>query len=296
MHESHKAIAILFHGGCPDGFSGAYAAWKKFGDSADYIPVSHGDPAPEHLEGKELYLIDFCYEKETMEELARTAKSVTVLDHHEGVKSVATLYPGVFDTSRSGATIAWSYFHPDTPVPTLLRYVEDGDLYRLTLPDSREVRAYVYAGIESFSSFEPAHLAKWDAFLAELEDPARRAAIVEKGKAFLEYHDHIVAHGVHNARLVTFEGYECYLTGATNEFKSDIGNRLAIVKPPLALIISAKATGLGVSLRSTGGVNVAEIAQKYGGNGHPAAAGFQLKYGDPIPWKLVEKKDETPGD
>src|SRR3989344_3757446 len=45
MHE-HKKIAVLYHGGCPDGFGGAYAAWKKFGNMAEYIPLKHGKPAP----------------------------------------------------------------------------------------------------------------------------------------------------------------------------------------------------------------------------------------------------------
>src|SRR3990167_10123181 len=86
MHEHHKDIAVLYHGNCPDGFGGAYAAWKKFGDSAEYIPVKHGKPIPEGLAGKKLYLIDFCYPKDIMDTLIATADSVTVLDHHEGMK------------------------------------------------------------------------------------------------------------------------------------------------------------------------------------------------------------------
>jgi len=56
---SEKNIAVLYHGGCPDGFGGAYAAWKKFGDDADYIPMKYNWPVPEKLDGKELYFIDF---------------------------------------------------------------------------------------------------------------------------------------------------------------------------------------------------------------------------------------------
>src|SRR3990167_11323403 len=63
MHEHHKEIAVLYHGGCPDGFGGAYAAWKKFGDTAEYIPVKYGNTPPEGLAGREVYIVDFCYEK-----------------------------------------------------------------------------------------------------------------------------------------------------------------------------------------------------------------------------------------
>lgn len=291
MHE-HKEIAVLYHGGCPDGFGGAYAAWKKFGDTADYIPLKHGKPAPENLDGKELYLIDFCYPHMIMNQLAKRAKSVIVLDHHEGVRDVATAFEGVFDTDHSGATIAWSYFHPDTPVPTLLKYVEDGDLYRFGLPDSREVLAYVYTLTNSFASFDIKNVEKWNTFVAEMEDPNERKRIVETGRLFAQYHEHVVLHGIHHAEIVQFEGYECYLTGSSGEFASDIGNRLARLKPPIAIIIFADAEALRVSLRSDGSVNVATLAQKYGGNGHPAAAGFEIPFGTPIPWKLVEEKDE----
>ncbi|OYV83184.1 MAG: hypothetical protein B7W96_00395, partial [Parcubacteria group bacterium 37-58-5] len=126
MHEHHKDIAILYHGGCPDGFGGAYAAWKKFGDSADYIPVKYEQPVPKHIEGKELYMVDFCYEQGIMDGLLKNAKSLVVLDHHEGVRDVVESMPNhIYDSQRSGATIAWSYFHPETPVPTFLTYVED---------------------------------------------------------------------------------------------------------------------------------------------------------------------------
>ena len=294
MHEHNKKIAILYHGGCPDGFGGAYAAWKKFGDAAEYIPLKHGKPAPENLDGKDLYLIDFCYPQLIMNQLAERAKSVTVLDHHEGVRDIATKFEGVFDAGRSGATIAWSYFHPDIPVPTLLKYVEDGDLYRFNLPNARNILAYVYTLTDSFASFDIKNVEKWDAFVVEIEDSNEQKRIVETGRLFAQYHEHIVIHGIHHAEIVHFEGYECYLTGSSGEFASDIGNRLARLKPPIAIIISADAESLRVSLRSDGSVDVAALAQKYGGNGHPAAAGFEIPFEAPIPWKLVTKKDENP--
>ena len=293
MHEHHKDIAVLYHGGCPDGFGGAYAAWKKLGDTADYIPLKHGKPAPENLDGKDLYFIDFCYPQSVMDELSKVAKSITVLDHHEGMRATAAKFPGIFDTSHSGATIAWNYFHPHTPVPRLLQYVEDGDLYRFDLPNSRDVLAYVYTLTDSFASFDSQNVEKWDRFLAELADPDEMERVVKTGGLFAQYHEHVVAHGVHHAEVVHFEGYECYLAGSSGEFVSDIGNRLARLKPPIAIIVSADAEGLRVSLRSDKSVNVAEIAQKYGGNGHPAAAGFEIPYGSPIPWTPANK-DENP--
>lgn len=280
---TQKNPAILYHADCPDGFGSAYAAWKKFGENAEYIPVKHGQPAPEGLGGRDLVFIDFCYPKATMDDVAKTARSVTVLDHHEGVRDAATSFPGVFDTSHSGAVIAWRYFHPDTAVPALLQYVEDGDLYRFGMPHAREILAYVYFELFSFEG--------WEALEKELENPDTFTHALELGALYNKYHERLVEKGAHHAHLVEFEGYECYLVNAFGEFTSDIGNKLYTQKPPLALLVSVNAEGMKVSLRSDGSVNVAELAQKYGGNGHPGAAGFRLNFGDPIPWRPISKND-----
>jgi len=274
--------AILYHANCPDGFGGAYAAWKKFGDSAEYIPVKHGKPIPEGLAGKKLYLIDFCYPKDDMNALVATAGSVTVLEHHEGMKEIVESVPEhVYDAKRSGATIAWSYFYPDEAIPTLLAYVEDGDLYKFVLPNSRAILGYAYS--------MPFEFPAWDALAKRLEEPSERAAIIERGTIYSEHFAHLVQSIMKKAELVRFEGYECYLTGASSEFASDVGNGLARAKPPLALVLTARADGLHVSLRSIGDTDVSAIAQKYGGNGHPRAAAFRVKYGDPLPWTPIKE-------
>jgi uncharacterized protein len=284
---SEKEIAILYHGGCPDGFGGAYAAWKKLGEVAEYIPVQHGKPAPEHLEGKDLYLIDFCYPEPIMLELEKTAKSITVLDHHEGARAVATQFPGVFDTKRSGATIAWSYFHPDVPVPLLLEYVEDGDLYVFKLPSSRAMLAYMYA--------QPFHFEMWDTLREQLETTAGQAMIVERGKVYAEHFHILVEQIAQKATLVSFEGYECYLATAPHMFVSDVGNYLANTRPPLALITNFRGDVLTVSLRSDPSIDVSAIARKYGGNGHPQASAFRLNWGDPLPWTVIKEHEDSRG-
>ncbi|MDE1919202.1 MAG: hypothetical protein KGH56_00715 [Patescibacteria group bacterium] len=291
MHETHKETAILYHGGCPDGLGGAYAAWKKFGDAAEYIPVKHGHPAPMGLAGRKLYFVDFCYPKDTMDAIAAEAASVTVLDHHLGIKDVVESMPDyVFDEHHSGAVIAWNYFHPGTPVPTLLTYIEDGDLYRFALPQSRAILAYEYNSPLLNSAFE-----HWDAAVRELDDPMERERIIQKGAIFQEYHEHVIENGVRHAEVVEFEGYECFLVGSSGEFVSDIGNRLVQAKPPIAIIVSADASELRISLRSDKTVDVAALARKHGGNGHPAAAGFKIALGGKVPWKPVEKIDEHTG-
>lgn len=277
---------ILYHGGCPDGFGGAYAAWKKFGDAAQYLPVRHQTPPPEGLEGADVYLVDFSYPKPILDELESKVAKLTILDHHEGAReAVESVKHHVYDANRSGAGIAWSFFHPDTEVPLFLQYVQDGDLYRFNLPDSRAVLAYCYS--------KPFGFEAWDELCTRLENPEALAEVVRFGTLFKEHGDALIRELVERAKLVRFEGYEVYFTSTISAFSSDLANVLARKKGPLALAVQARPDGLRVSLRGDGTVNVAELAQKYGGNGHPNASAFSLKWGDPIPWEVI---DENPVD
>jgi hypothetical protein len=280
--STHKDISVLYHGGCPDGFGAAYAAWKKLGDIADYIPVKHQEPIPEHLEGKELYLLDFCYPQEDMDHLLKNAKSLVIIDHHEGVQSLIESIPKhIYSVEHSGATLSWKYFHPDTPTPTFLQYVEDADLFRKIPDDERAIITYCYA--------QPFRFDVWDEHIRRTEDLAERAKIVERGSAYQEYFKLLSTQLAGDATLVTFEGYTCYLVAGEKMFITELANNLRKIHPPFALVVRAGATGLRVSMRSDGSVNVAELAARYGGNGHFNSSAFSIPYGAPIPWKLVEE-------
>ena len=45
-----KKTVVLYHANCHDGFGGAFAAWKKFGDAADYVPMRYGMAIPDDVD------------------------------------------------------------------------------------------------------------------------------------------------------------------------------------------------------------------------------------------------------
>ncbi|KND50664.1 MAG: hypothetical protein ABA06_04375 [Parcubacteria bacterium C7867-001] len=282
---------ILYHGNCPDGFGGAYAAWKKFGDAAEYIPLSrNGEPPYEACTGANLYFIDFCYTKEVMDQFITIAKSVTMLDHHEGVEDVIRSMPEYrYASDHSGAAIAWDYFHPETPFPTLLQHVEDDDLFRFSLPDTR--------AIITFLEVQPFEFQVWDEIAQALDNPSTRETMLSRATVYREYFERLAAISVEHAKLVSFEGHEVYFAQAhpLKSMKSLVGNLLAKKKGPCALVISAHPNGYGVSIRGDGSVDVSKIAQKFGGNGHPNSAGFLIRREGPFPWTIIAE-DETPRD
>jgi len=279
-----KPIVVLYHGKCPDGFAAAYAAWKKFGDTAEYLPVNYGEAPPEGLENREVYIVDFCYESsEQMNALAKSTKHLVVLDHHESNKKmVGSVTEHVYDASRSGATIAWSYFHPDTPVPRLMTYLEDGDLYRYSLPETRNIFSYLLV--------LPFDFAQWDTLVRGLEDDTERAEILKKAETYTEFFNAFAQMSVERAKKVRFEGYEVYFvaTHPNITVKSFVGNKLYTKLPPFAIIVTAHPNGFGVSLRGDGSVDVSKIAEKYGGGGHPGSAGFFVPNNSVMPWVEIE--------
>lgn len=281
---------ILYHGsGCPDGFGAAYAAWKKFGENAEYHPLSRGEEPPVELcKGNIVYFVDFCYPKDIMDQFVAVAKKLVVLDHHSGVQDVTESMPEfVFDNNRSGAGIAWDYFHPNTPRPALIDLVEDDDLFRFALADTRDVITYLE--VQSFD------FALWDSIAAKLDSPNDKEAMLEKARTYREYFNLLAKISVDHAKLISFEGYEIYFAYAhpLKSMKSYVGNILAKKKGPCALVVSAHPEGYGVSIRGDGTVDVSKIAQKFGGNGHKDSSGFLIPREGPFPWTLIEEHENS---
>lgn len=284
MHEHKKDIVVIYHKRCEDGFGAAYAAWKKFGDSAEYLPAGYGDEFPEGLEGKEVYVLDFCYEIEgAMDKLATITKKLVVLDHHASSRGLVESTPDhIYDANRSGATIAWSYFHPNVPIPLLMKYLEDGDLYRFALPETADIFSYLVV--------QPYDFLVWDDIAKRLEIENDRQAILARATIYTEYFEKMSFLSVEAAKKVRFEGFECYFATALPSItmRSYICHQLYTKLPPIALVVTAHPGGYGVSIRSDGSVDVSKIAEKYGGGGHPGSSGFFIPNGVSVPWVEID--------
>ncbi len=284
-----EPILIFYHNKCPDGFGGAYAAWKKFGDNAQYIGLSRSEEPPvEMCRSAQVYFIDFCYTKEVMDQFVAVAQSVTVLDHHAGMRDVIEAMPEfVYDSERSGASIAWSYFHPNQSIPLLIQHIEDDDLFRFRLPDTRALITYL--------EVQPFDFTFWNSISEKMEDVSMRNHMLERMRVYAEYFELLAAQAVESAKLISFEGYECYFANAhpLKSMKSLVGNLLVRKKGPVSLVVSAHPEGYGVSIRGDGSVDVSKIAQKFGGNGHPSSSGFLIPRTGPFPWTLIEEQEES---
>ena len=276
-----KNIVVLYHASCPDGFGGAYAAWKKLGDSAEYTAVYHNAPPPD-IAGKEVYIIDFSYPNGKLLELEQSAKRLVVLDHHEGVEEEVTrVREHVFDSTRSGTGIAWEYFQPDTPLPRLLSYIQDADLWKWEKPHAKEVAGFVSSLKFEFELFDP--------IVQKADTEEGWAEIVSKGTAYREYYDFVCDNIIEQAQEIEFEGYNILAVSAPRLFRSEVGNRLARMKGPMAIVYYPHHGTWHFSMRGDGTIDLTKIAQKHGGNGHPNSASFQAALSAPLPFTFIKK-------
>ena len=145
---------VLYHGNCPDGCGAALAAFMKLGGASnlggqlcpvEYIPVSYGKPPPAIEQGSFVYIVDFSYPRPVLERLGcEVCYQLVVLDHHATAQAELEGLPGChFDMTKSGAVLAWEYFHPETPVPLFMLYLQDRDLWQFKLAQSREVSSAI---------------------------------------------------------------------------------------------------------------------------------------------------------
>jgi uncharacterized protein len=268
---------VLYHGpSCVDGFGSAFAAWKSLGDAATYLPVQYGDPVPDTPVGGTIYVLDFSYPRRELIALARRSSRVVVLDHHKSARDelagLGNSIPGLgvtFDMTKSGAVLAWEYFHPGTPVPRLLNYVQDRDLWTWKLSGSREFSAAL--------AIEPRDFKVWDNIASDTADPGLLVDFIRRGAAVLKYQKGLVDGLAAKAILVTVGDHAGIPAVNSPLFQSELGEELLKRFPesPFAACWFMKDEVIEVwSLRSRGDFDVSAVAKSLGGGGHPGAAGF----------------------
>jgi len=259
---------VIYHGDCADGFTAAWCVRKKF-PQAELISAQHQKETPPDVTERDVVIVDFSYPRAVLEDMARRANSLLVLDHHKTAqKDLEGLPFCVFDMNRSGATMSWDHFHPDKPRPNLVKYIEDRDLWRWSYNNSKEVSAAISSWPRTFE--------QWDELHNQLE--TQLDAVIHEGAALLRSQDQLVAHILKNAREVTFAGHKVMAVN-TCTMHSEVANKLAEGRP-FGLSWCQKADGkfsysLRVSNKSLDpSLDVSAICKQINnGGGHAQAAG-----------------------
>lgn len=267
---------ILYHGRrCPDGYGAALAAWLYYGDQAEFRGLDHGEIQTAEdlgdLDGRAVYVVDFAFEPALMAQIEAKVSKLVVLDHHKSAAEKLTGYQcrcGVvhFDMNKSGARLAWEFFHPDKPVPGLIRYIEDRDIWKWEFAESAPFLAALDMEERSFARW-----AEIAAFSPEME-----AAFMARGGAMDEKFQSLCAEIASGAQVLVFNGFQGLMVNSPGVFHSQVGDLLAKQSGSFALMWHAGPKGVKVGLRSRSDFNCIPLAESFGGGGHAQACGFKM--------------------
>lgn len=264
---------ILYHNACPDGWTAAYIAKMRYPE-AELMPRDHGlEPPYKEVEGKDVLVVDFSWRtREQNDKMASLAKSFHILDHHRTAQAVLEGAPYVmFDMNRSGAGLTWDCLFRKNWFsdirPWYVDYVEDRDLWRHQLPNSKEANAYI--------GTLPMTMEAWNSLSQTSIEQA-----VELGRGALAHIEHYVREAVKQAQSgvlnLKSKQYSVLLVNIPYLNVSEVGHALA-QKVDVGIGWFERGDGMiQFSLRSIGDIDVSEIAKAFGGGGHKNAAGFQF--------------------
>lgn len=268
---------VIYHGHtCPDGFAAALAAWIYYQGKAEFLSLDHGDiksvddlPA---LHGRAVYILDFSFGKDILRAMEQRAAKLVMLDHHLSAAEKLTGFEcrcGVvhFDMKKSGARLAWEFFHPDQPVPDLVRFVEDRDIWVWQYPESASYLAAL--------DMEPFDFARWQQ-ITHL-DAMQLAAFIERGHAMEDKFQKLAELISEAASPVVFNGVTGLMVNAPGVFHSLVGDLLSQKSGTFALLWSVdKKVAIKCGLRSRSDFNCIPLAASMGGGGHAQASGFKM--------------------
>lgn len=297
MHaELNRRTICIYHADCPDGFAAALALWLIYEDEIEYYPGEY-QSAPPDVTDADVIMVDFSYKRDVLFDILDAAHTVLILDHHKSAaenldgllsgddiaqvrkdwdrarRVSGVKLHGVFDMEKSGARLAWDFFHPGRRIPKLIYHIEDRDLWRFNLEGTAEINAYAM-------SF-PFEFEAWHGIAQEMEIPGGMANAVREGTALLRGQ----MQNIHNmlpyvTRNMVIGGHDVPVANLPHFMASDAASILAQDNAFGATYYDGPA-GRRFSLRSRGddAIDVCKIAQAYGGGGHRNAAGFTVPHG-----------------
>ena len=265
MVEPTSVNVVIYHADCTDGFGAAYSAWKQLGNRAEYYACKHGVKPPD-VKNKNVVILDFSFKNATTKKMIEEANSLLVIDHHKSAMvELHDISNTKFDMTKSGAMLAWEFFHPGKEPPKFIKYIQDRDLWKWELEYSREFSAAFDMVPFEFEEFE------------KFEDDSVFDDACKRGSYILAYSKTVVKKVCEKAASRKLDGKDILVVNASH-WMSEIGARLA-PDCDFAMIwyYDHNDKDIKVSLRAFhDAVDVSEIAKKYNGGGHKKAAGFRL--------------------
>ena len=163
-----KQILCIYHGNCADGFGAAWVVRKALGeDQVKFYSGIYQTPPPlVEIAGRDVVIVDFSYPRDVLLKIGETASSILIIDHHktaeadlinisqDAAEGDYCSIAAKFDMNHSGAMLTWLHYFPRIDPPQLLRHIEDRDLWRFALPNTRQIQAGIFSYPYDFEFYD----------------------------------------------------------------------------------------------------------------------------------------------
>lgn len=226
----------------------------------DHHKTADAELFPWSIGGKEGPAVDLRGRYGSQSALARIDE-LLALNQMENIEPVVAF----FDMHKSGARMAWEFCNPAYDVPRLIEYVEDRDLWRFAIAETRAVSAALRTYPHDFDL--------WHGFLSDT------SRLVAEGGVVLRGHQKNVDTFIRNRYWDEIGGVKVPIVNVPYHYASDCADAMLKAEPDAPFCASwfKRADGkIQFSLRSSDDrMDVSEIAKKFGGGGHRNAAGFE---------------------
>lgn len=271
---------VLYHRHCIDGFASAFVWWKKHGDS-EHVYRNYQSGETINAEGFDRFVfLDVSPKARDVRNILKTKKKIIIIDHHSMAKETLNrLYEQergelehvMFDENRSAAPMVAEYLgFTDENLLRFLSYIEDRDLSRFNLENTREVSIAI--------SNHPKEFKKWDELIVNWAESYRD--LLNAGQTLVNYQDSIVKIIVKKDHIVWFkhdDETEVPLINS-NLYQSEIGHLLCkLLNVKLAGCFAIRGNMVNIHVR---GDNADGFAWNYKGNGNYRYAGFMIPLKD----------------
>ena len=270
-------MLIVYHDDY-DGVCSAAIAYRKFDREAKVIPINYHllFPFDKVDSNEEVWILDYSISVEDMNRLMTITKNIGWIDHHKSSMQGYGDYPGIRNVDKSACELVWEYFYPKTSMSWSIKYIGDRDTWKWIFGDATR---HFYNGLQMETDSMNPMSAIWDSLLSLDKEGKLLDIMMQKGMVIEKYKL------IQNKRLVEtwayrveFESYQCIVLNASNTLDRLSNTLLEGGLCSIAILYTFDGNKYTVSLYSVDPtVDVEVIAKKYGGGGHPHAAGFVSK-------------------
>lgn len=274
---SKKRTACLYHADL-DGWGSAYSLWKalKATNELMFIEVQYGQEPPyEALRGfapDRVYIVDFSYKSDVLKPFLDEFDTF-IIDHHKSslpeleatfCDPLRVYETYIHDVNHSGCVLTWNHFFSvEEEIPEILLYVQDRDLWKFELENSKEINAFIASLPKDFE--------EWDQFYTP--------EAYDAGRAIIRLQEQAIERRLKDVRMVKIAGHVVPCVNASENI-SELGAAMCEAYPDAPFSVSYCDRGDGkrsYSLRSRNGFDVSKVVKAFGGGGHFAASGFSLE-------------------